>query len=300
MPEAGPEPGGAPVCCDVAVVGHVGLSATRTAHGEACSVGGSGFAVAASAAALIGRRAGLVAQIGDDLDREFLKGFGLNVEGVLQLPGRSPQLRIEQFDDGTRSFSSDLGAAAQVRLNAFPAAYLKAGYVHLGTAPPGQQRLWLRYLRSQACTARISVDMFEHFVAADPDSCRAVCDDADLVFLNETEFAGLYDRGHGPGPKAPLILKRGSAGVQLIADGLSHDIPAPPAQAVDPTGGGEILAGVFLGLCARGLSDLDALRYAVRAAACCVEEFGVSGPRLRECLGEIDQEVSTRYASLPV
>jgi sugar/nucleoside kinase (ribokinase family) len=294
--EAGHKSGGSPGQCDVVVVGHVGVAATRTADGEDSSLGGSGYAVAASAAALIGSRVGLVAQIGQDIDRALLQRLGINVDGVMQLPGRSPQLRIEQFDDGTRTFSSDLGAAARVRLDAFPPAYRQAGHIHLGTAPPGQQLEWLHFLRRSGCTARISADMFEHFVATDPDTSRAVCDDADLIFMNEAEYDGLYGHRPGPDPKAPLILKRGSAGSRLLADGMSQDVQAPPARVVDPTGGGEILAGVFLALCAGGMPDVGALAYAVRAAARCVEEFGVRGPRLVACLAGIRAELQRAAA----
>jgi sugar/nucleoside kinase (ribokinase family) len=70
-----------------------------------------------------------------------------------------------------------------------------------------------------------------------------------------------------------------------------QDVPAPPARVVDPTGGGEILAGVFIALCAEGLPDIGALTYAVRAATRCVEEFGVRGPRLVACLADIRNEV---------
>jgi sugar/nucleoside kinase (ribokinase family) len=288
---AGHKPGGSPARCDVAVVGHVGLAATRTADGENSSLGGSGYGVAASAAAIIGRRVGLVAQIGQDLDHGLLQRLNINTDGVMQLPGRSPYFRIEQFDDGTRSFSSDLGTAGEVRLDAFPPSYLRAEHIHLGTAPPGQQLTWLRFLHSQGCKARISADMFEHFVITDPDTSRAVCDAADLILMNEAEYDGLYTRRRGPAPKAPLILKRGSAGAQLLTDGMSQDVPAPPARVVDPTGGGEILAGVFLALCAEGLADIGALTYAVRAAARSVEEFGVHGPRLVAHLTNLHQEV---------
>ncbi|MDQ2874770.1 MAG: carbohydrate kinase family protein [Actinomycetota bacterium] len=281
--------------CDVAVVGHVGLAATRTADGADSSLGGSGYAAAASAAALIGRRVGLVAQIGQDLDRALLQRLDINTDGVMQLPGRSPQLHIEEFRDGTRSFSSNLGTAARVRLDAFPDSYLRVGHIHLGTMPPWQQLEWLGFLRGKGCIARISADMFEHFVATDPKASRAVCDDADLIFMNEAEYRGLYAHGDS-GPKSPLILKRGSAGARLLRDGMSQDVPASPARPVDPTGGGEILAGVFLALCAEGLPDLGALTYAVRAAARCVEDFGVRGPRLIAYLADLREEVVHRGA----
>ena len=50
------------------VIGHVGVSMVHAGIDSWRSAGGSGYAVAASAAALIGRRVGLVAQVGKDFD----------------------------------------------------------------------------------------------------------------------------------------------------------------------------------------------------------------------------------------
>lgn len=97
----------------------------------------------------------------------------------------------------------------------------------------------------KGCLAQVSVDMFEPFVAAEPDACRKACDRADLIFLNEAEYRGLYD---GPQPSVPTILKRGPAGVEFLADSARQHIPAPPADEVDSVGAGEILAGAFLAL----------------------------------------------------
>jgi sugar/nucleoside kinase (ribokinase family) len=275
----------------IVVVGHAGLATVQTPDKRRTSPGGSGYAVASSAAALIGSRVGLVAQVGRDFDLAPLRHLGVNLDGVLELPGRSARLRIDEFLDGSRCFSCELGVAATVRLESFPSAYLDATYVHLGTAPPEQQLTWLRFLHDRGCTAQISADMFEHYVANDPETSREVCDNANLILMNEAEYDGLYGDGHGPVPKAPLILKRGSAGASLLADGLTHDVRAAEAHVVDPTGGGEILAGVFLALRADGLSQIPALEYAVRAAASCVEEFGVRGSRLIAALADIRSEV---------
>jgi sugar/nucleoside kinase (ribokinase family) len=280
--------------CPVAmvVVGHVGLATVRTPDDERTSPGGSGYAVAASAAALIGRRVGLVAQVGSDLDLSPLRRLGVNLDGVTELPGPSAKLRIEQFEDGKREFSADLGVAKSAQVGSFPLVYLHAEYIHLGTAPPQQQLAWLEFLSEHGCTAQVSADMFEHYVDRSPDASRKVCDTADLVFMNEAEYAGLYGLGEYTG-KAPLILKRGPDGASLIADGPPQDVKAPPADVVDPTGGGEILAGVFLALCADGVPEIEALDYAARAAASCVEEFGVYGPRLAASLERIRLELGT-------
>ncbi|HEY1916148.1 MAG TPA: carbohydrate kinase family protein [Streptosporangiaceae bacterium] len=280
---------------DVVVIGHAGWSTILTPEGEHTAPGGSGYAVAASAAAIIGSRVGLVAQVGPELDVGVLHDLGVNLDGVATLPGTSAKLHIDQHYDGTRAFRSDLGVAGEVRTSSFPAAYLSTRYIHLGTAPPDQQLTWLRFLHERHCRAKISVDMFEHFVQTDPDRSREVCDTADLAFMNEVEYEGLYQ--FGSLPKPPVIRKQGPAGAQLLMDGRTRqDVAAPSAQVLDPTGGGEILAGVFLALRVLGLESKYALRYAVRAATACVEEFGVHGPQLAASLADIRRDVSASGA----
>jgi sugar/nucleoside kinase (ribokinase family) len=281
------------VSATLVVIGHAGVSVVRTRTGRRESQGGSGYAVAASAAALIGGRVGLVAQVGLDFDLAPLRRLHVNLDGVTRLCGTTARLFIDQFDDGSRAFSADLGVAASVCLGSFPSSYLNASYIHLGTAPPKQQLEWMRFLRGRQCSARISADMFEHYVATDPDSSREVCDHADLVFLNRQESDGLYGSAEA---KPPHILKGGPDGASLIADGLEHHVAAQQTQVVDPTGGGEILAGVFLALRADSRSERDALEYAVRAATSCVEDHGVTGPRLAVELEAILRKVGDERA----
>jgi sugar/nucleoside kinase (ribokinase family) len=122
--------------------------------------------------------------------------------------------------------------------------------------------------------------MFEHYVATYPTASREVCDSVDLIFMNQAEYDGLYGDAQLPVPKAPLIVKRGPSGARLIVDGHPQEVEAPVPPLVDPTGGGEVLAGAFLALRADGLPERTALRYAVRAAAGCVADYGVTGSHL--------------------
>ena len=265
---------------ELVVVGHVGTSIVHAGAISWTSAGGSGYAVAATAGALIGGRTGLVAAIGTDYDLAPLRDRQVDLDGVTELPGPSAKLRVREFNDGSRSFSAELGVAAAVRTATWPARYLDADYIHLGTAPPEQQLTWLEYLHGQGCRAHISADMFEHYVATYPTASREVCDSVDLIFMNQAEYDGLYGDAQLPVPKAPLIVKRGPSGARLIVDGHPQEVEAPVAQFVDPTGGGEVLAGVFLALRANGLPERRALKYAVRAAAACVADYGVTGPYL--------------------
>jgi sugar/nucleoside kinase (ribokinase family) len=285
---------------DLVLIGHVGSATDRTANGTVTYAGGSGFATAFAAAAVLGR-VGLVAQVGEDFDLGILRLLSIDMEGVTVLPGASATFVIDQPPDGRLSFSSDLGVAAEPRFDLFPESYLQARYAHLGTAPPQQQLAWLNFLRDKGCRARVSVDMFEPFVAAEPDTCRKICDRADLIFLNEAEYRSLYQAR--PHPPVPMILKLGPGGAEFRAAGTRHRIPALAVDEVDPIGAGEILAGSFLALRARGVAADRALAFSVTAATRSVTEFGVAGPgvtselrRIREELGSLDERVTPQPA----
>jgi sugar/nucleoside kinase (ribokinase family) len=264
---------------DLVLVGHVGWATNANALGTGASLGGSGYAAAYAASTLLGDRIGLAAQIGQDLNLHGLHDLGLDLAGLAVLPGASARFHISRLGEEARVFESELGVAATPRFGTFPEPYFRAGHVHLGTMPPGQQLAWLNFLRDHGFRAPISVDTFEHFVSAEPVASREVCDLADLIFINEAEYHGLYRDNEIP--KAPTILKHGPRGADYIADGMTHVASAIPAvQVVDDTGAGEILAGAYLALRAHGLAERRALDYAVRAASSSVTEFGVDGPHL--------------------
>ena len=291
------DPAGPAASPDMVVIGHAGVSIVHGGVVSRTSAGGSGYAVAASAGALIGPRVGLVAQVGTGFDLAPLRRLRVDLAGVTELPGPSAKLHIREFDDGTRSFSAELGVAATVRPETFPPCYLDAGHIHLGTAPPDQQLAWLEYLRDRGCRAQISADMFEHYVATYPTASREVCDSVDLIFMNQSEYDGLYGDAQLPVPKAPLIVKRGSSGARLIVDGHPQEVEAVQVRVVDPTGGGSVLAGVFLALRADGQPERAALKYAVRAATSCVADIGVTGSHLTAELEAIRREVAGAAAS---
>src|SRR5690242_20521851 len=276
------------------IIGHVGFATDQTARGSITSVGGSGFAAAFAAVALLDG-VGLVAQVGEDFDLGVLSALDIGMEGISVLPGASARFRIEQPRDGSLSFTSDLGVAAEPRFDRFPEAYLPARFVHLGSAPPRQQLAWLEFLRARGCRAQVSVDMFEPFVAAEPEACREACARADFIFLNEAEYQGLYDSR--PHPPVPVVRKHGPGGAEYLAEEVKFRIPAPPADEVDPIGAGEILAGAFLALRARGVAGEQALACSVAAAARSVTEFGVAGPAVAGELGRIRAKLGSRLVA---
>jgi cytidine kinase len=292
---AGSSPLAGPECqADLVLIGHVGFATDLTAKGTITYTGGSGFAAAYAAGALLDG-VGLVAQVGEDFDLGNLRALSIDMTGVAVLPGRSARFRIDQSGGGDLAFSSELGVAAEPSFDLFPAPYLQARYVHLGSAPPRQQLAWLAFLRDKGCRAQISVDMFEPFVATEPDACRLACELADFVFLNAVESQGLY--GGRSDPAAPTIRKHGPGGAEFLCGALRHRVPAPVVDEADPIGAGEILAGAFLALRARGLPEERALGFAVAVASRSVTELGVAGPGVTGELRRVRDELRSDRAS---
>lgn len=258
------------------LVGHLGFAQDDTPYGSTLGLGGSGYASARGATAAAGCASGIVARVGTDFDLAALRRLGLDLGGVQVAAGPSARLHITQDASNRRTFRSELGVAATAPLDAFPGSYAGARFVHLATMPPPQQRQWLDAVRKLSPDSTVSVDMFEPTAAADPDGCRELCRDADLVFLNTEEHRLLF--GDRPPPAVPMVLKAGAAGATYMAGAVREHAPAPAVAAIDTTGAGELLAGAFLALLAAGVPRLPALRYAVGVASAKVAEFGVDGP----------------------
>ena len=273
------------------IIGHVGFATDVTERKTVTDIGGSGFAAAFAASALVDC-VGLVAQVGEDFNLDVFQLLPMNIEGIVVLSGASAKFSIDQSRNGSVLFSSDLGVAADPCFHLFPASYSQARHVHLGTAPPSQQLAWLEFLRDQGNRAQISVDMFEPFVETEPDTCRTICDRADRIFLNEIEYRALYSRQ--PHPSVPIILKHGAAGAELLSGDARHAVPAPSVEEKDSVGAGEILAGAFLALSVQGLTDQQSLSYAVAIASQSVTEFGVVGPAVSGELQRVREKLKSK------
>ncbi len=73
----------------------------------------------------------------------------------------------------------------------------------------------------------------------------------------------------------PYILKKGSGGAEYRFSNRHVEVSAPKTIAVDTSGAGEILAGVYLSLRAQGLNVKSALEKAVHTATRRVGKWGV-------------------------
>jgi ribokinase len=281
---------------DLVIVGHLGLNEDETPFGRAVSLGGAGYAVAKGAGLLGPRRVGLVSIVGPDVHPEIVRRLGIDLEGVTLQKGRSPRWYIRQHQDGRRTFSAEMSTAEIIAPVRFPLRYESATHVHLATAPPEQQLVWLSFLRTIERRPTVSVDMFEHFARDEGDLCRRVCEQADLIFMNAEERRILFDRRALP--DVPAVVKFGPLGACYQRSGGACWVGTIPEKAVDTTGAGEVLAGVFLALRLAGDSPRTALTEAVRAATAKVTQFGVDGHHLARVLRQIQHAAVRRHEEL--
>ncbi|HEY7984853.1 MAG TPA: PfkB family carbohydrate kinase [Ktedonobacterales bacterium] len=74
-----------------------------------------------------------------------------------------------------------------------------------------------------------------------------------------------------------VVVTRGAAGADLLAQGSRVRVPAFPAREVDPTGAGDVFAAALFVALAEGEAPAAAVRFANAAAAFVVEQPGVAG-----------------------
>lgn len=252
-------------------VGHLGFGTEITPNGRHEHLSGSLYGWARGASAVARAPVGLAAQVGDDFPLDSLRQRNLCLSHVAVSRGPSPRFRIVQYNWSDRNIGVELGIAA----NPHPelTRYSQSVHVHLATMPPKHQMYWYSHARKALPRAAVSVDMLEATVRSDPSTSLRLCQLADLVFLNEDEYRVLT--GMGWVPDAPYVLKQGHAGARYVDGSSVIRVAAPKVRALDTTGAGEVLAGVFLTLRSSGVDVREALTTAVRLASESVAYFGV-------------------------
>ncbi len=109
----------------------------------------------------------------------------------------------------------------------------------------------------------------------------------DALVVSEEDLAAV------PAGVAPLVaagplvaVTRGAAGVRLWCGAGAQDVPACPARVRDPTGAGDVFAAAWFIRLAQGDDPAWAARYAACAAACSVEQPGLTGVPTAEQIEE--------------
>ena len=301
----------------IVVVGSINLDlVTNADHIPAAgeTVQGSGFqmhpggkgANQAVAIARLGYPVHLIGKLGSDILGEqlwsHLQGAGVDLAGVEKTEGASGTAVIVVGSRGENCIVVTPGANAQVL----------PGYIDSHLDLIRSAGLVLTQLEIPIETVQHLADLcFQENIPLMLDPAPAKALPASLLKRvswftpNETE-AAFYahrgmdgSRGEDPSLTASMLLNQGSAGVILkmgsrgayvAADGIEQQLSAFAVEAIDTTAAGDALNGAFAVGLMSGKTPVESVRFAVAAASLSVTRPGaqVSMPTLAEVTRMLD------------
>jgi ribokinase len=257
----------------VCVVGSVNLDQSFTvqslprpgetvlASASSAAPGGKGGNQAV-AAARAGAAVDLVAALGTDpaadVLRAHLRDNGVGLDGTVTVPGPSGAAAIVVDAHAENCIVVAPGANAHLSMAsaAVRAVVASAEVVLLQLEIPMETVLAAaRQGREDGALVVVNASP----AGAPPDALAELAKVADVVVLNDGES----QQWHWPVPH--LVITRGADGVTHIGPDGRRDVAAPPVEAVDTTGAGDVFAGVLAAGWLAGPDD--ALRRACAAGA---------------------------------
>ena len=228
-------------------------------------------------ASLFSKNVGICSVVGRDYDIGCLRRLGINMNGLRVLDGKTPRFLLDYSDPENRIIRGDLGVGSVLCPNFIPDSYFHSKWTHISTMIPEQQTEFIRCLRSRSYGGHISVDTnVEEHMSKNPSAVQEALSLSDMVFLNQTEYREAVRLGMNLSDKI-LVVKQGSEGARYISSQKSIICKAPKVRCIDPTGAGDVFAGVFLAVLSISGDEEQALRQAVDTASRSVEFFGVDG-----------------------
>ncbi|MEX0787681.1 MAG: PfkB family carbohydrate kinase [Anaerolineales bacterium] len=256
---------------DTLVIGHV--SADR--EGSHIRLGGTA-AYAGLTAHALGRHVGVVTSAGRELDLSALAGLS-----VMVIPSAtSTVFENRETEHGRRQ--TLLSRAAAIPYEAVPAAWRRAGLVHLApiaaeldteivnSFPGSFLGLTAQgWLRSWGPDGTVIPSGLTHALPA--------CARADAVVVSLEDLGGREGDVLELAARCRLLaVTLGQNGVRVFTRGSEHHLPAPPATEIDPTGAGDIFAAAFFHSLRTGAEPREAARFAQQFAAPSVSRRGLA------------------------
>jgi sugar/nucleoside kinase (ribokinase family) len=187
-----------------------------------------------------------------------------------------PHFEIAYHDGETRYLETFFGAELDLTPGSLPQDLSKYDCIHI--IPLGDAQLQLSFLEAcrQRGAKRISVGTYLNSIINQPETVRALIEEADIFFMNENEAIGLYgsvDKARTR-PGKLLFVTLGEQGALVIQGDFTTEIPGVPSEALDPTGAGDTFCGATLAHLIQGTHPVMAARQAIPLAAEMTEHIG--------------------------
>jgi sugar/nucleoside kinase (ribokinase family) len=282
---------------ELVVVGCPSMDRIVGSSGQVRVPGGSGFNTALAARSA-GIDVGLVAAVPTHLPREIGLAFGpggIRRAGLVVRDGPIPSFHITYDDDQNADYlEMVLGVELTLGADDVPEAWLAARHVHVGPLGASSRRQldFVEGIRARGFAGTLSVGSFHAELDEDRDAARTLVAEAEIAFLNASEFADLFP--DGPPPSPVFVVTEGRHGATVHSDGSAIRHPAGAATVVDPTGAGDAFCGGYL---AGWLTGSDPIASAAATAGLALSGYGSTelvrrvaasvGPRVRVDPGRI-------------
>jgi len=277
------------------VVGSLAYDAVETPHGRVEKMLGGSCTYVAIAASFF-NPVSIVGVVGDDFaaeDHDFLKGRGIDLDGMERVPGKTffwSGVYSDDMNDRT-TLVTDLNVFASFDPK-LPENYKQHPYLFLGNIQPTLQK----HVRAQMNAPRmVGGDTMNYWIQDHRNDLLATIHEWDFLLINDSEARMLSGQNNvkkaaqailDMGPKT-LIIKRGEYGALLFRrDGHFFAPGYLLDHLFDPTGAGDCFAGGFMGyLASKGIDVKDpnadhrelarAVIYGSVMGSFCCEKFGV-------------------------
>lgn len=255
------------------VVGHLALDIVEINGQENRYWGGAGYHAALAAALYLPKKRVVLKSIaGKDLDFDSLIKSGVDISQVKVSPAVNSDRHQLSVADEERFYRSHGNLSEDIRISDINIAKAEIGWIHLASSPPRQQMGWIGELTTMGWSdIPRSCDTFDPFAIENPGLVRGVMEQCTMAFVNEIEWQAIG----GKNVSNCLVLKHSKNGAGIYREGKKIvEVSVSQIEALDTTGAGEVLAGVFLASMIQGASEKEAMTEACRAATISVTDLG--------------------------
>jgi ribokinase len=259
------------------VIGSASLDTLIIAGQPVASAGGAGMYTAMAArragadVSMFGLRPDPLPEVLHPLKSRLSQWIGPVVE-----PDQLPHFTIDHHGDKAKYLDFQIGAESLMDPDDLPADLSSFDGIHV--IPLGDSAVQRRFLiASRERGARfLSAGTFLGDIREKPQAVREVIEIADAFFMNEEEavciFGGLENAFSQPGKL--LFITLGREGALVLQGHHRTQVPAFPANFVDPTGAGDTFCGAVLAGLLDGAHPVMAAHVASLLAAREIEALG--------------------------
>jgi sugar/nucleoside kinase (ribokinase family) len=274
----------------ILVIGSVAMDSVETPFGRASNVLG-GSATYFSIAASLFDKVHLVATVGEDFPRRYLRIFEkkrVGLDGLSVAKGKTFRWK------GRYDYDLNVAHTICTQLNVFstfrpavPAGLERSEFVFLANIDPNLQHDVLRQMKRPKLVA---CDSMNYWIEHRRRSLETVLKEIDIFLVNDAEARELSGETNllraarmivAMGPKA-VIVKKGEHGAMYVSRNTQFMAPAYLLESIyDPTGAGDTFAGGMMGYLSRcGKTDEASIKRAIIygsiMASFAVEDFSVT------------------------